>query len=148
MPQPLSSFRGGELPELRGFVDLKLDKSKAPPSFYEIFAFLFHPKDLDVPVENLSVVIAKQLLEAKFCETAEMSSVFIVHNGEAGRRAHFDSIMSCREKPLRLPPAQRANPTVMVIQQWSKQRFHPHHPGGVSDTPPWIFFFSNLLGKC
>ena len=25
-----------------------------------------------------------------------------------------------------------ANPTVMVIQQWSKQRFHPHHPGGHS----------------
>ena len=36
-----------------------------------------------------------------------------------------------------------ANPTVMVIQQWSKQRFHPHHTGGVS--PPWThplgFFF-------
>ena len=109
MPQPLPSFRGEELPELRGFVDLKLDKSKAAPSFYEIFAFLFHPKHLDVPVENLSVVIAKQLLEAKFCETAEMSSVFIVHNGEADRRAHFDSIMSCHEKPLRLPPAQRLN---------------------------------------
>jgi hypothetical protein len=34
-----------------------------------------------------------------------------------------------------------ANPTVMVIQQWSKQSFHPHHPGVFSDTPPWIFFF-------
>jgi hypothetical protein len=34
----------------------------------------------------------------------------------------------------------RANPTVMVIQQWSKQSFHRHHPGGVS-TPPLEFFF-------
>jgi hypothetical protein len=47
------------------------------------------------------------------------------------------------------PCQETANPTVMVIQQWSKQRFHPHHPG-VSPTPPqWIFFFfANLLGKC
>ncbi len=36
-----------------------------------------------------------------------------------------------------------ANPTVMVIQQWSKQSFHPHHPGGVSDTLPDFFFFSS-----
>ena len=43
-----------------------------------------------------------------------------------------------------------ANPTVMVIQQWSKQRFHPHHTGGVS--PPWthplgFFFFCKFIGK-
>jgi hypothetical protein len=31
------------------------------------------------------------------------------------------------------------NPTVMVIQQWSKQCFHPHHPGGVSTTPLGCF---------
>ena len=40
-----------------------------------------------------------------------------------------------------------ANPTVMVIQQWSKQSFQPHHPG-VSETPRLDFFFlTNLLGK-
>ncbi len=41
------------------------------------------------------------------------------------------------------------NPTVMVIQQWSKQSFHPHHPGGVP-TPPlgFLFLFTILLGKC
>jgi hypothetical protein len=40
----------------------------------------------------------------------------------------------------------KANPTVMVIQQWSKQSFHPHHPGGVSDTdnPPSDFFFLQI----
>jgi hypothetical protein len=41
----------------------------------------------------------------------------------------------------------KANPTVMVIQQWSKQRFHPHHPGGATH-PLGFFFFENLLGKC
>jgi len=99
-----------ELPKFCDFVrfTVKLDQNK-PPRFYELFAFVFHPKDADVPFEHLSVVIAKQLLQAKFCETAEMSSVFIVHNGEIGKLSHFDSIMSCREKPLRLPPAERLN---------------------------------------
>ena len=32
------------------------------------------------------------------------------------------------------------NPTVMVIQKWSKQSFQPHHPR-VSETPPSDFFF-------
>ncbi len=41
-----------------------------------------------------------------------------------------------------------ANPTVMVIQQWSKQSFHPHHPGGSATPPLDFFFFTNLLGKC
>ncbi len=41
----------------------------------------------------------------------------------------------------------KANPTVMVIQQWSKQRFHPHHPGGVSRHPPLDFFFFKFIGK-
>jgi hypothetical protein len=41
-----------------------------------------------------------------------------------------------------------ANPTVMVIQQWSKQSFHRHHPGGVYTPPLGFFFFTNLLGKC
>jgi hypothetical protein len=36
------------------------------------------------------------------------------------------------------------NPTVMVIQQWSKQSFYPHHPGGVSDTAPWFVFFLQI----
>jgi hypothetical protein len=35
----------------------------------------------------------------------------------------------------------------MVIQQWSKQTFHPHNPEGVSDTPPWFFFFYKFIGK-
>jgi hypothetical protein len=30
--------------------------------------------------------------------------------------------------------------------QWSKQSFYPHHPGGVSDTPPWIFLYK-FIGK-
>jgi hypothetical protein len=39
------------------------------------------------------------------------------------------------------------NPTVMVIQQCSKQSFQPHHPG-VSETPPSRFFFLNkFIGK-
>ncbi len=41
---------------------------------------------------------------------------------------------------------QQANPTVMVIQQWSKQSFHPHHPGGVS-PPLGFFFFYKYFGK-
>ena len=41
----------------------------------------------------------------------------------------------------------RANPTVMVISQCSKQRFQPHHPG-VSETPPLDFIFLNkFIGK-
>jgi hypothetical protein len=35
--------------------------------------------------------------------------------------------------------SQEANPTVMVIQQWSKQSFHPHNPG-VVDTKLDFFF--------
>jgi hypothetical protein len=99
-----------ELPEFRDVVcfTVQLDQKK-PPRFYEIFSLVFHPKNLDLPYENLSVVIAKQLLEAKFCEIGTMPSVFIVHNGEMGRGSHFDSIMSCREKPLRLPPVERLN---------------------------------------
>jgi hypothetical protein len=43
----------------------------------------------------------------------------------------------------------RANPTVMVIQECSKQSFRPHHREGVG-TPPMDFFFllTILLGKC
>ncbi len=40
----------------------------------------------------------------------------------------------------------RANPTVRGMQQWSKQNFQPHHPGGV-DTPLSIFFPSIFWGK-
>jgi hypothetical protein len=40
-----------------------------------------------------------------------------------------------------------ANPTVMVIQQWSKQSFHRHHPGGVSTPPLGFFFFYKFIGK-
>jgi hypothetical protein len=42
-----------------------------------------------------------------------------------------------------VPQQQQTNPKVMVIQQWSKQSFHPHHPGGVSD-PPLDFFFLQI----
>jgi hypothetical protein len=38
----------------------------------------------------------------------------------------------------------RVNPTVMVIQEWSKQSFHPYHPGVSPDTPTWIFFFLQI----
>jgi hypothetical protein len=37
-----------------------------------------------------------------------------------------------------------ANPTVMVIQQCSKQSFQPHH-AGVSETPPSRFFFKKQI---
>jgi hypothetical protein len=41
----------------------------------------------------------------------------------------------------------KANPTVRVIQQCSKQSFQPHHPG-VSETPPLnFFFFAKFIGK-
>jgi hypothetical protein len=40
----------------------------------------------------------------------------------------------------------QANPTVMVIQQWSKQSFHPHHPGCLRH-PPLDFFFFKFIGK-
>ena len=48
-----------ELPEFRDVVcfTVQLDQKK-PPRFYEIFSLVFHPKNLDLPYENLSVVIA------------------------------------------------------------------------------------------
>lgn len=108
--QEPSCFDGKCLSEFRDVArfTVQLDKKK-PPRFYEIFAFVFSPRNCDLPYENLSVVIAKQLLETKFCETGGMSSAFIVHNGKMDAESHFDAIMSCREKPLRLPPAERLN---------------------------------------
>jgi hypothetical protein len=64
-------------------------------------------------------------------------------------RVSLSRKINCRTSGLLLPKIIQtlANPTVMVIQQWSKQSFHPHHPGGVSTPPIGFFFFYKFVGK-
>jgi hypothetical protein len=43
------------------------------------------------------------------------------------------AVMGCSTKP-----------SVNAATSEAEARFHPHHPGGVSDTPVWIFFFLQI----